>query len=327
MNRRQFLQQAAIASITLPGAALVPQSAKATMPPAARPGRQAGFYWLQLGNVQVAALSDGTLRSSAKLLSEQHDRVAEALKNAYVTSPRATSVNAFLILDRDRRILVDAGSGKLLGPTVNKLGRSLQAAGIEPTDITDILLTHIHGDHSGGLTVDGKRVFPAATLHVNRLEAEFWLNTANMEKSPEYFRPMFVKGQQSLAPYGTAGKIALFEGGQTGLPGITAIAAYGHTPGHTCYLLESQGEKLLFWGDTVHVAEAQFPLPDTAIEYDLDPQAAIKQRQQLFAEAADKGLLVAGAHISFPGIGHVGREGKAYRWVPTEYAPIKSSAR
>lgn len=319
MNRRQFLQQAAIASIVLPGAALGPHSAKAATPPAARPGRQAGFYWLQLGNVQVAALSDGTLRSSAKLLSEQHDQVAEALKNAYVTSPRATSVNAFLILDHDRRILVDAGSGKLLGPTVNKLGRSLQAAGVEPADITDILLTHIHGDHSGGLIADGKRVFPAATVHVNRLEAEFWLSTANMEKTPEYFRPMFVKGQQSLAPYGTAGKIALFEAGQTVLPGITAIAAYGHTPGHTCYLLESQGEKLLFWGDTVHVAEAQFPLPDTAIEYDLDPQAAIKQRQQLFAEAADKGFLVAGAHISFPGIGHVGKAAQGYRWIPIPY--------
>ena len=202
---------------------------------------------------------------------------------------------------------------------MNKLGRSLQAAGIEPGDITDILLTHIHGDHSGGLTVDGKRVFPAATVHVSRAEAGYWLSAANMEKSPEYFRPMFVKGQQSLAPYGAADKIALFEAGQPVLPGITAIAAPGHTPGHTCYLLESQGEKLLFWGDTVHVAEAQFPLPDTAIEYDLDPQAAIRQRQQLFAQAADRGLLVAGAHISFPGIGHVAKAAHGYQLIPIPY--------
>lgn len=95
-----------------------------------------------------------------------------------VPSPRPTSVNAFLILAQNRRILVDTGSGKLLGPTVNKLVASLEGAGVKPGDITDILLTHIHGDHSGGLTVDGKRVFPSATVHVNRVEAEFWLSAA-----------------------------------------------------------------------------------------------------------------------------------------------------
>lgn len=319
MNRRQFLQQAAVASIVLPGTALQPQPAHAATPTADRPGRQAGYYWLQLGNVQVAAVSDGTLRSSARLLSEHQDKVADALKNAYVTSPRSTSVNAFLILASDRRILVDAGSGKLLGPSVNKIVRSLQNGGFGPADITDILLTHIHGDHSGGLTVEGKRIFPAATVHVNRVEADFWLSQANMDNSPEYFRPMFVKGRESLAPYLSAAKLSTFEAGQTVLPGITAVAAPGHTPGHTCYMLESQGEKLLFWGDTVHVAEAQFPLPDTAIEYDLDPQAAISQRQKLFAQAAEKGHLVAGAHISFPGIGHVGKAAQGYQWFPIPY--------
>ena len=319
MNRRQFIQQAAIASIILPGTGLQPQPAHAATPPAGRPGKQAGYYWLQLGNVQVAAVSDGTLRSSARLISEHQDKVADALKNAYVTSPRSTSVNAFLILANDRRILVDAGSGKLLGPSVNKIVRSLQNGGVGPADITDILLTHIHGDHSGGLTVEGKRVFPSATVHVNRVEADFWLSQANMDNAPEYFRPMFVKGRESLAPYLSAGKVSTFETGQTVLPGITAVAAPGHTPGHTCYLLESQGEKLLFWGDTVHVAEAQFPLPDTAIEYDLDPQAAISQRQQLFAQAAEKGYLVAGAHISFPGIGHVGKAAQGYQWFPIPY--------
>jgi len=319
MNRRQFLQQAAIASVVLHGAALGPHSAHAATPPTARPGKQAGYYWLKIGNRQVAAISDGTVRSSAHLISQHEEHVAESLKNAYVTSPRSTSVNAFLILADERRILVDAGSGKLLGPTANKLADSLAGAGLKPADITDILLTHIHADHSGGLTVDGKKVFPNATVHVNCVEADFWLSPANMDNSPEYFRPMFIKGQESLAPYLKTDKVALFEAGHTVLPGITAVAAAGHTPGHTCYLLESHGEKLLFWGDTVHVAEAQFPLPDTAIEYDLDPQAAIKQRQQLFADAADKGHLVAGAHISFPGIGHVGKAAQGYQWIPIPY--------
>ena len=319
MNRRQFLQQATVASLVLPGAALLPRPSLAATPPPAPLYRQAGYYWLQLGDVHVAAISDGTLTSNARLISAKQGQVEDALKKAYVPSPRPTSVNAFLILAQNRRILVDTGSGKLLGPTANKLAASLEGAGFKPADITDILLTHIHGDHSGGLTVDGKRVFPSATVHVNRVEAEFWLSAAQMDKSPEYFRPMFVKGQESLAPYLSAGKVAHFEAGQMVLPGIYAVAAPGHTPGHTCYLLESNGEKLLFWGDTVHVAEAQFPLPDTAIEYDLDPEGAVRQRQRLFAEAAEKGHLVAGAHISFPGIGHVGKAGQGYQWFPIPY--------
>lgn len=319
MNRRQFLRQAALASIVLPGFSLLGGNALAEIPRPAAPRRQAGYYWLKVGEADVAALSDGTLHSKAKLLNDPQGLAEQLLKKAYVPADRTTSVNAFLVLMGDRRILVDAGTGTLLGPTLNKIAASLAGAGFKAEQITDILLTHIHADHSGGLTINGHMVFPQATVHVNRVEAEFWLNPANREKAKEYYKPMFVKAAESMTPYLNAGRVRMFDAGQSPISGITTQAAPGHTPGHTFYSLESQGEKLLFWGDTVHVAEVQFPRPEVSIEYDLDPEQAASQRLKAFQDAAAQGFLVAGAHISFPGIGHVAQSGEGYQWIPVPY--------
>ena len=130
---------------------------------------------------------------------------------------------------------------------------------------------------------------------------------------------MFARAKASLAPYVAAGNVAPFEAGATVLPGISTQAAPGHTPGHSFYILDSQAERLFFWGDTVHAAEVQFPRPDVSIEYDLDPEAARKQRERAFSEAASHGSLVPGAHISFPGIGHVGKANPGYRWLAVPY--------
>jgi len=281
MNRRQFLRQATVASVVLAASPQLGGMASAQSAQLSARRRQAGYYWLTLGAVDIAALSDGTLISKAKLLNDNEGIAKTLLKNAHAPAERITSVNAFLVLADDRRILVDAGTGTLLGPTLDKISASLAGAGFKAEQITDIILTHIHADHSGGLTKNGKMVFPNATVHVNSVEAAFWLTASNMEKVGEYYKPMFVKARESLAPYLATGHIARFAAGQEIFPGITSISAPGHTPGHTNYMLESQGEKLLFWGDTVHVAEVQFAHPEISIEYDLDPDAAAVQRQQI----------------------------------------------
>lgn len=328
MNRRQFLQQAAFASVVLASAGSLSglAEAKAHTEPAQSQSNQAartpqaGYYWMPLGEASIAALSDGTLHSGAKLLNGAPGLAENLLKQSYAAADPIISVNAFLILMADRRILVDAGTGTILGPTLNKLAASLSGTGFKPEQITDILLTHVHADHSGGLTQGGNMVFPNATVRVNRVEAEFWLSAENMRKAKEYYRPMFVKAKESLTPYLDAGRITTFETGHEILPGITATASPGHTPGHTHYTLESRGEKIVFWGDTVHVAEAQFPHPELGIEYDLDADGAALQRQRAFAQAAAQGYLVAGAHISFPGIGHVRKAENGYQWIPVPYS-------
>jgi glyoxylase-like metal-dependent hydrolase (beta-lactamase superfamily II) len=276
---------------------------------------QAGYYRMQVGDVDVIALSDGTIPVDAKLLDAKPERIDELLSASRIASPVDASVNAFLIIKDNRLILVDAGAGKLMGPTLGKLPASLRAVGYTPEQITDILLTHIHGDHSGGLMVDDRPVFPNAIVHVNRLEAEYWLDPANKANAPAHRRKMFDGARASVGPYADAGKLQLFDGRSAVVPGITSVPTPGHTPGHSFYVLESKGETLVFWGDIIHVAEVQFPDPGVTIQYDADPKAAAAQRRRAFEEAASEGSLVAAAHVAFPGVGRVAKDGAGYRWI------------
>ncbi|TWI44517.1 glyoxylase-like metal-dependent hydrolase (beta-lactamase superfamily II) [Pseudoduganella flava] len=195
----------------------------------------------------------------------------------------------------------------------------MRAAGYRADDIDAVLITHIHGDHSGGLAQDGKMLFPNATVYVNRHDADFWLNAANKPKAAENQRPGFDQAAQQFAPYLAAGKVKTFDGESELLPGIWTRPATGHTPGHTVYALRSGGHELRFWGDLLHVKDVQFAAPEVTIRFDVDSPAAERQRKAAFADAASRGYLVAAAHTPFPGIGYVRKDGKAYDWLPVPY--------
>jgi glyoxylase-like metal-dependent hydrolase (beta-lactamase superfamily II) len=282
---------------------------------------QAGYYHFKIGDVEVAALSDGTLPiATLKLLTNvQPGEVAARLAGTYQTTDVDASVNAYLIRAGQRLLLVDAGTGELYGPTLNKLEASLKGVGCTPAQITDILITHIHADHTGGL-MDGKRmVFPNATLHIEQKEVAYWLSPDNRKRAPEAAKKYFDEASAKVQPYVDAGKVKTFSGPTTLFAGISTIPAPGHTPGHTFYALESKGEKLVFWGDLVHVAEVQMPKPDVTIVFDVDPKAAAAARKQAFVDAVKGRYWVAADHISFPGVGHLQREGSGYRWIPMTY--------
>jgi glyoxylase-like metal-dependent hydrolase (beta-lactamase superfamily II) len=282
---------------------------------------QAGYYHFKLGDFEVAALSDGTLPIPAlKLLTDtKPGEVVSRLADAYQTTEVDASVNAYLIRAGDRLILMDAGTGELYGPTLNKLAASLKAVDVTPEQITDILITHIHTDHTGGL-MDGKRiVFPNATVHIEQKEVAYWLNPENRARAPEAAKKYFDEASAKVQPYVDAGKVKTFSGATSLFAGIRSIPAPGHTPGHSFYALESQGEKLVFWGDLVHVAEVQMPDPGVTIVFDVDPQAAAATRKKAFADAVQGRYWVAADHISFPGVGHLRRDGAGYRWIPMTY--------
>jgi glyoxylase-like metal-dependent hydrolase (beta-lactamase superfamily II) len=165
-----------------------------------------------------------------------------------------------------------------------------------------------------------KRAFPNAVVRVDKHDADYWLSTANLDKAPADKKSHFQQARASLNAYVEAGKLETFDGDTELEPGIRAIASRGHTPGHSFYAVESKGQKLVLWGDLLHVAAVQFPEPSVTIQFDVDSNAAAVQRKKAFADAAKQGYWVGAAHISFPGLGHVRAEGKGYAWLPANYS-------
>ena len=287
-----------------------------------------GYYRMALGTLEVTALYDGYVDLAPKLLKGASSReVQKLLARMFLESSKGvqTAVNAYLVNTGEQLILVDTGAAGCFGPTLGNVVANLKAAGHQPEQVDAVLLTHLHADHVCGLsTPDGKAVFPNATVHVSQAEADFWLSKDVMASKPEGMKPFFEMAQKSVAPYQAAGKLKTFKAGDEVAKGVQAVATPGHTPGHTSYLLGSGDKRLMMWGDIVHSHATQFVKPEVAIEFDVDSTQAIRTRKAMFKEAAKQGYWVTGAHLPFPGIGHVGKDGKAFRWVPVEYGPLRS---
>lgn len=279
-----------------------------------------GFYRLQLGDFEVTVLSDGTVSRPMDQILSKPEEVRETLRRDHQPVETRLSVNAYLINTGTRLLLVDTGAGELFGPGCGKLVVNLRAAGYAPEQVDAVLLTHIHGDHSGGLTVGGQRVFPNALIYVDQRDPDYWLDPAKEQAAPGPKRLTFQQSHATVDPYVQADRLRPFDGPGELFPGIRALPAYGHTPGHTAYLVESRGERLLLWGDVIHFAEGQFADPTLTVAYDVDPAAAVATRVRLLAEADREGLLVGSDHVSFPGLGHVrSDQAGGFTWVPLPY--------
>jgi glyoxylase-like metal-dependent hydrolase (beta-lactamase superfamily II) len=280
-----------------------------------------GYYRLMLGEFEVTALSDGTFFPDlGKILTNIAPKELDAaLARSFLEDPVETSVNGFLINTGSKLVLVDTGTGTLFGPTLGKLLSNLKASGYRPEQVDEIYITHMHDDHVGGLSAGGKRVFPNAMVRAAQQEADFWLSKAHMDAAPQENKNSFQSAMDMLNPYVSAGKFKPFNGDTELVPGIRSVAAPGHTPGHSTYVVESKGQKLVLWGDLMHVAAVQFPDPAVTIQYDVDSVMAAMQRKKVFADAAEKRSWVAGAHLSFPGMGHLRTAGSGYAYVPANY--------
>ena len=283
------------------------------LPPA---GQIAGIYHRRVGDIVVTALSDGFFITEREMT---RNLAREELAQALAASFRDTvifSVNAFLIRAGGRIALLETGSGNYLGPTLGHLIGNVQAAGVMPAEVDTVLLTHMHPDHSAGLTdmTTGARNFPNAELVVHENEPRHWYDDAKMAAASDLYKHLhFQMTREQTQPY--LDRMRTFVKGEV-FPGVTAIPSHGHTPGHTAFLIESRNERLLVWGDTIHIPEVQFARPEIAMVPDTDPDAAVASRRRILDMAASERLLVTGMHMHFPGFGHVARERDAFRFHP-----------
>lgn len=276
-----------------------------------------GVYHLRIGDIVVTALSDGYLDGSLDVLRGIETADAQNLLEANFRPGRRTSVNAYAIYSAGRLALIETGSGAYLGPTVGRLAENLAAADIAPEAIERVLLTHMHPDHSAGLTdpATGRRLFPNAELVVNGREPRHWDDDAAMARATERARRLYFQcAREQIAPY--RDRLRPFEDGAEVFPGVRTIPLYGHTPGHSGYLIASGGETLLIWGDIIHVPEIQVPRPEVTIEFDTDPAQAAATRRRTFDMAATDRLLIAGMHVHFPGFAHVTKRTEGYALLP-----------
>jgi glyoxylase-like metal-dependent hydrolase (beta-lactamase superfamily II) len=285
----------------------------------------AAYYRFMLGKFEVTALSDGTTALPVDQLLTQTtpEQVKKTLAANYISMPYEMNFNAFLINTGDKLVLIDTGAGALFGPNLGKMVDALKASGYTPEQVDEIYITHMHPDHIGGLVANGKAVFPNAVVRADKREGDFWLSQANLDKAGKDDKGFFQGAQAALKPYVDSGRYKPFDGAAELLPGIKPVPLPGHTPGHAGYMIESEGQKLLAWGDVIHVGAVQFAQPTVTIHFDADSKSAEAARLKLLADAAKQGYWIAGAHLSFPGVGHIRATGNnSYSWIPASYVAI-----
>lgn len=284
----------------------------------------AGFYRFDVGDIRATVLSDGVIGGPPRIYAGDAPEadLQTALRRAFLPTDHLTlNLNTLLLETGGRRILLEAGAGGTMGPNAGRVFANLAAIGLSPGDIDVVVISHTHPDHVGNLrTADGGKAFPRAAVFAPKADWDFFVRgdpDLSYMPVPEDFRRRFgVAIKLSVEPIAHA--VELYEPGREIVPGLTAIAASGHTPGMVAFLVHSGADQLLLTTDlayhpVVNIDSPWRPGPDR------DKEAALQARRRIFDRAAAEQMLVLGFHYPFPGLGRMLKIDGGYAWVPANW--------
>jgi glyoxylase-like metal-dependent hydrolase (beta-lactamase superfamily II) len=279
-----------------------------------------GFKRMKLGAMEVIALNDGALRrplgdefvTNAPLEQVKALLASQGLPTDYVDIP----FTPFVIVAGGRRILMDTGFADNGPPSAGKLVANMAAAGLKPDDIDTIILSHYHGDHINGIrNKAGQLVFPKAKIMVPAPEHAFWMDDARMEAAPPAMKGAFQNVRRVLGGL-PAEQLVRFEPGAEVAPGITSVAAFGHTPGHTLFTVKSEGQSFAYVADLTNVPSLFARSPDWSVTFDMDKEMARATRRKIFDMIVKDKMMAGGFHFPFPAFGSIEQAGNGYAFKP-----------
>jgi len=274
-----------------------------------------GILQWKIGNKKVTVINDSHFTAGEGYLTNLHENgIADFLHESYRPETPTLTTNVFLLESEDHApVLIDAGMGNKLSPDMNgHLLEALHFIGLKPEEIGTVLLTHLHGDHYYGLmSQNGEKSFPNAKIWVSDLEEHYWMDSHHTNSHDVQNA---IDARESLDLYD---RLEVSE--NKFLKGITPVPLPGHTPGHTGFLLESEGEKVLFCADILTIPAIQSVMPEIGFATDADHTKAVNTRKEVLQKAAHERLLLAGPHFEFPCLSYVKVQGDGYALIPKQW--------
>ncbi len=310
-TRRELLKiAAAMPALTLPAMGRAQLGAPAAENP--------GYFRVTLGDTRLTILSDGffSLPTDGQAVNADRDEVKAFLEAHYLSPEMGYShTNHLLVETGDATVLVDVGSGFRFIDTAGRLLDNMAAAGVDPGDVTHVVITHAHPDHIWGIRDDfDEAIFPDAEYIIGETEHGFWMQDGLAGQVDPEMQQFVVGAVNSIETDGV--EWTLVGDGHEVAPGIRLIDTPGHTPGHMSLVLESGGQQLIALGDSMSHAYMNFAQPGWYNGFDMDGDVTVATRKRLLDMAVADRMAVLGYHFPFPGVGHVMADGDAYRFVP-----------